>query len=119
VVVDGGGERKDGIVTTCDVGDVSTTVARFGNSRAPIINYILLLIRITNTMKIYYKPSQIPFRVIPDAIPAEFEFPSEFHRNGNHNLAGTPAKIPFPWNSRNPPDSPGVRQEYMGDCKEL
>jgi hypothetical protein len=34
----GGGERKGGIVTTCDVGDVSTTGARFGNSRAPIIN---------------------------------------------------------------------------------
>jgi hypothetical protein len=39
VVVDGGGgERKGGTVTTCDVGDVSTAVARFGNTRAPIIN---------------------------------------------------------------------------------
>jgi hypothetical protein len=37
VVVDGGGcGRKDGTVTTCDVGDIS--VARFGNPRAPIIN---------------------------------------------------------------------------------
>ena len=34
----GGGERKDGTVTMCDVGDVSTAVARFGNSRASIIN---------------------------------------------------------------------------------
>jgi hypothetical protein len=78
-------------------------VARFGNSWAPIINYLLLLIRITNTIKIYYKPSQIPFQVIPDAIPAailaEFEFPSEFRQNRNHNLAGTPAKIQFPWNT--------------------
>jgi hypothetical protein len=56
---------------------------------------------------------------IPVAIPAEFEFWSEFHRNGNYNLAGSPAKIPFPWNSRNPPESAGFRQEYMGDCKEL
>jgi hypothetical protein len=39
VVVDGGGcGRKDGTVTTCDVGDISTAVARFGNPRAPIIN---------------------------------------------------------------------------------
>jgi hypothetical protein len=63
----------------------------------PIINYLLLLIRITNTIRIYYKLSWIPFRVIldaiPVAIPAEFEFPSEFCWNGNHNLAGTPAKI--------------------------
>jgi hypothetical protein len=43
----------------------------------------------------------------------------EFRRNGNHNLAGTTAKIPFPRNSRNLPDSAGFRQEYMGDCKEL
>jgi hypothetical protein len=57
--------------------------------------------------------------VIPVAILAEFEFRSEFHRNGNYNLAGTPAKIPFPRNSRNYPDSRGFRQEYMGDCKEL
>jgi hypothetical protein len=61
--------------------------------------------------------------VIPDAIPAailvEFEFLSEFHRNGNHNLAGTTAKIPFPRNSRNLPDSARFQQEYMGDCKEL
>jgi hypothetical protein len=34
----GGGEKKGGIVTTCDVGDVSTAVARFGNLQAPIIN---------------------------------------------------------------------------------
>ena len=38
VEMGGGGERKDGNVTTCDVGDVSTAVARFGNSRASIIN---------------------------------------------------------------------------------
>jgi hypothetical protein len=41
VVVDGGGgggERKDGTVTMCDPSDVSSAVARFGNSRAPIIN---------------------------------------------------------------------------------
>ena len=30
--------RKDGMVTMCDVHDVSTAVARFGNRRAPIIN---------------------------------------------------------------------------------
>jgi hypothetical protein len=36
VVVDGGGgERKDEMVTMCDV---STVVARFGNSWASIIN---------------------------------------------------------------------------------
>ena len=29
---------RDGMVTGCDVGDVSTAVARFGNPRAPIIN---------------------------------------------------------------------------------
>ena len=34
----GGGERKDGTVAMCDVGDVSTAVARFGNLRASIIN---------------------------------------------------------------------------------
>ena len=34
----GGGEGRDGTVTICDTGDVSTVVARFGNSRAPIIN---------------------------------------------------------------------------------
>jgi hypothetical protein len=34
----GGGERKGGIVTTCDVGDISTMGARFGNLRVPIIN---------------------------------------------------------------------------------
>jgi hypothetical protein len=40
MVVDGGGggERKDETVTMCDAGDVSTAVARFGNTRAPIIN---------------------------------------------------------------------------------
>ena len=39
-VVDSGGsgERKDGTVTMCDMSDVSTAVARFGNSRASIIN---------------------------------------------------------------------------------
>jgi hypothetical protein len=57
--------------------------------------------------------------VIPVAILAEFEFHSEFCRNGNYNFAGTPAKIPFPWNSRNYPDSGRFQQEYMGDCKEL
>jgi hypothetical protein len=57
--------------------------------------------------------------VIPVAIPAEFEFRSEFCWNGNYNLAGTSAKIPFPRNSWNYPDSGGFRQEYMGDCKEL
>ena len=34
----GGGEGKDGMVTICDVGDVSNVVARFGNPRAPINN---------------------------------------------------------------------------------
>ena len=34
----GGGEKKDGKVTMCDVGDVSTVVARFGNLWAPIVN---------------------------------------------------------------------------------
>ena len=29
---------RDGMVTGCDVGDVSTMVARFGNPRALIIN---------------------------------------------------------------------------------
>ena len=41
VVVDsgsGGGERKNGMVMICDVHDVSTTVARFSNLWAPIIN---------------------------------------------------------------------------------
>jgi hypothetical protein len=35
---DDGGKREGGMVTMCDVGDVSTVVARFGNSQAPIIN---------------------------------------------------------------------------------
>jgi hypothetical protein len=34
-------------------------------------------------------------------------------------LAGSTAKIPFPRNDRNRPDSGGFRQEYMEDCKEL
>ena len=34
----GGGEGKDGMVTICDVGDVSNAVARFGNPRVPINN---------------------------------------------------------------------------------
>ena len=34
----GGGEGKDGMVTICDVGDVSNVVARFGNPRVPINN---------------------------------------------------------------------------------
>ena len=39
VVADGGGgEKKDGAVTICDTGDVSTAVAQFGNLRAPIGN---------------------------------------------------------------------------------
>jgi hypothetical protein len=41
VVVGGGGGsgKRWGNVTTCDVHDVSTTVARFGNTRASIINW--------------------------------------------------------------------------------
>ena len=40
VVVDdgGGGESRNGTVTMCDASDVSTAVARFGNSRALISN---------------------------------------------------------------------------------
>ena len=38
VVVGGGGERRAGMVTVCDVGDVSTVVARFGNLQVLIIN---------------------------------------------------------------------------------
>ena len=40
VVVDdgGGGESRNGTVTMCDVSDVSTAFARFGNSRALISN---------------------------------------------------------------------------------
>ena len=34
----GGGEGKDGMVTICDVGDVSNAVARFGNPRVPSNN---------------------------------------------------------------------------------
>jgi len=34
----GGGESRDGMVTMCDASDVSTVVARFGNSRALISN---------------------------------------------------------------------------------
>ena len=30
---------KDGLVTICDIGDISTAVARFGNARAPTIDY--------------------------------------------------------------------------------
>jgi len=56
---------------------------------------------------------------IPVTVPVEFEFWSEFHRNGNYNLAGTSAKFPFPRNSRNHPDSRGFHLEYVGDCKEL
>jgi len=39
-VVDGGGcgERRDGMVMMCDMSDVSTSVAQFGNSQASIIN---------------------------------------------------------------------------------
>jgi len=56
---------------------------------------------------------------IPVTIPAEFEFWSEFHQNGNYNLTGIFAKFPFPWNSRIHPDSGGFHLEYVGDCKEL
>jgi len=38
VVSGGGGEKKGGMVTMCDVGDVSTVDAQFGNSWASIIN---------------------------------------------------------------------------------
>ena len=38
VVVGGGGERRAGMVTVCDVGDVSTVVAQFGNPQVLIIN---------------------------------------------------------------------------------
>jgi hypothetical protein len=38
VGVGGGGEKRDGTVTMCDASDVSTAVARFGNSRALITN---------------------------------------------------------------------------------
>ena len=39
VVDDGGGsESRNGMVTMCDASDVSTVVARFGNSRALISN---------------------------------------------------------------------------------
>ena len=38
VVGGGGGEGNDGMVTICDVGDISNVVARFGNPRAPINN---------------------------------------------------------------------------------
>ena len=34
----GGGEGKDGTVTICDVGDISNTVAQFGNPWVPINN---------------------------------------------------------------------------------
>jgi len=34
----GGGESRDGTVTMCDASDVSTAVARFGNSRVLISN---------------------------------------------------------------------------------
>ena len=34
----GGGEGKDGMVTICDVGDISNAVAQFGNLQAPINN---------------------------------------------------------------------------------
>jgi len=34
----GGGEGKDGMVTICDMGDVSNMVTRFGNPWAPINN---------------------------------------------------------------------------------
>ena len=30
--------RKGGMVTMCDIGDISTAVARFGNLWVPIIN---------------------------------------------------------------------------------
>ena len=38
VVVGGGGERRAGMVTVCDTGDISTVVTRFGNLRVLIIN---------------------------------------------------------------------------------
>jgi hypothetical protein len=88
-----------------------------------VFKYLLLIIKITDKIKIHYKWTRIPFQsipgVIPVAIPAEFEFWSEFRWNRNYNLAGTSAKIPFPQNSWNSPDSGGFWQEYMGDCKEL
>ena len=34
----GGGEKNDGKVTMCDVSDILTAVARFGNSWVPIVN---------------------------------------------------------------------------------
>ena len=39
VVVDGGGgEKRDGMVTMCDASDISTVVARFGNTQVLITN---------------------------------------------------------------------------------
>ena len=38
VVGGGGGEGKDGMVTICDVGDISNAVAQFGNLQVPINN---------------------------------------------------------------------------------
>jgi hypothetical protein len=38
VAVGGGGEKRDGMVMMCDTSDVSTAVARFGNSWVLITN---------------------------------------------------------------------------------
>jgi hypothetical protein len=73
-----------------------------------------LLLKITDTIKIYYKPHQILFWSIPVAIPV-WSFLWPFRQNGNSGLnssgmeiatlAGTTAKNPFHWNDRNGPDS--------------
>ena len=75
VVADGGGgEKKDGAVTICDTGDVSTAVARFGNSQAPIGNYYQI---ITITIKKNSVDSVLvdSVLVIPVAIPESARIP--------------------------------------------
>jgi len=36
-----------------------------------------------------------------------------------YTFAGTTAKIPFPWNPLNEPESPGFQQESVEDSKDL
>jgi len=60
---------------------------------------LLLKITISILKNLQTDPDSVPGDSGCDSvlgILAEFEFWFEFHWNRNYNLAGTPAKIPFP-----------------------
>ena len=64
--------------------------------RLLLINYncIILLIKITDKIKIHYKPTRIPFRTIPGVIPFRlFLWPFQRNLNSGLNSAGTEITI--------------------------